>query len=118
MNARVVRMAVEHRQGSGAYERLSGHFIGELDPVAPLNAIINDLRLAPRNARAQVEYRATFTLLLPADAKASGVLWYEVPNPGGSPLNPRPHGGWWSSDLCCQKMPLGWCARPSPDVLR
>ena len=90
-HARVVRLSVEHRETSGAYERLTGHFFGELDPAVPLNAIVNDLKLAPRNARGQVEYAATFTLMRPADGtKTSGVLWYEVPNRGNSPLNPRP----------------------------
>ena len=55
------------------------------------SAVINDILLAPRNTRGKVEYSATFTLLRPVDpAKASGVLWYEVPNRGNSPLNPRP----------------------------
>ena len=90
-HARVIHLAAEHRETSGGYERLTGHFFGELDPAAPLNAIVNDLQLAPRNARGQVEYAATFTLLRPVDpAKASGVLWYETPNRGNSPLNPRP----------------------------
>ena len=90
-HARVVRLSAEHRETSGAYERLTGHFFGEMDPAVPLNAIVNDLKLAPRNARGQVEYAATFTLMRPADAtKTSGVLWYEVPNRGNSPLNPRP----------------------------
>ena len=88
---RVVRMLVEHRETKEQYERLTGHFYGELDPKNALNAVINDILLAPRNARGMVEYAATFTLLRPVDAsKVSGVLWYEVPNRGNSPLNPRP----------------------------
>ena len=93
-HARVVRLTVESRETpayAANYERLTGHFSGELDPADPRNAIVNDLALAPRNASGKVEYSATFTLLRPADAaKASGVLWYEVPNRGNSPLNPRP----------------------------
>jgi hypothetical protein len=90
-HAGVVRLAVEHREPAGTHERITGHFFGELDPADPLNAIINDLKLSPRNARGRVEYAATFSLLRPADpAKASGVLWYEVSNRGNSPLNPRP----------------------------
>jgi hypothetical protein len=88
---RVVRLAVEHRQNVGQYERLTGHFYGELDPKNALNAVINDILLAPRNARGMVEYSATFTVLRPADSsKVSGVLWYEVPNRGNSPLNAGP----------------------------
>jgi hypothetical protein len=100
-HARLVRIAVERRESpalggesfgaAGRYERLTGHFFGELDPHDSANAIINDILLAPRNSRGKVEYSATFTLLRPLDAaKASGVLWYEVPNRGNSPLNPRP----------------------------
>jgi hypothetical protein len=40
---------------------------GELDPKAPLNAIITDLQLAPRNARGMVKYCATFVLVKPMD---------------------------------------------------
>src|SRR5437588_569964 len=93
---RVVRLVIEHRDAAGlaspiAYERLTGHFFGALDPKNDGNAVINDLLLAPRNASGMVEYSATFTLLRPTDpSRASGVLWYEVPNRGNSPLNPRP----------------------------
>lgn len=100
VQGRVVRIVIEHRESAsltgqslGAaipYERLSGRFFGELDTDEPRNTIINDLRLAPRNARGKVEYSATFTLLRPIDSnKTSGVLWYEVPNRGNSPLNAR-----------------------------
>ena len=56
---------------------------GEVDPRDPHNRIIQDLDLAPRNARGQVEYVATFALARPVDpAKASGVLIYQVVNRG------------------------------------
>jgi len=91
---RVVRLIVEHREAAGAggqYERLTGHFYGELDPKNALNAIIDDILLAPRSAGGMVEYSATFTLLRPVDSsRVSGVMWYEVPNRGNSPLNPGP----------------------------
>lgn len=88
--ARVVRITVEHTSQVGAYTKLTGHFAGELDPKLPVNSVINDLQLAPRNSRGYVEYLATFTLMYPADAaKISGVLMYEVPNRGNSPLNAR-----------------------------
>jgi len=90
---KVTKMVVEQRQSpaydgrgfgaAGQYEILSGHFSGELDPADPHNAIINDIALAPRNARGMVEYSATFSLIKPVDmAKASGLLIYEVPNRG------------------------------------
>ena len=95
--ARITRIMIEHRdspgyQGqsfgeAGRYERLAGHAYGELDPRDPLNAIITDIQLAPRNARGLVEYSATFLLVKPVDlAKTSGVLLYEVPNRGNSAL--------------------------------
>jgi hypothetical protein len=83
--ARIARLVVEHTEGPGrdGYQKLTGHFYGEIDPRQPGNAIITDLDLAPRNARGMVEYSATFTILKPADmAKASGVLLYLVPNRG------------------------------------
>ena len=96
-SARVVRIVVEHRESpafqgktfgkAGAYEILSGHFFGEIDPADSHNRIITDLQFAPRNARGMVEYSATFTLAKPIDmAKSNGVLYYSVPNRGhGAP---------------------------------
>ena len=56
------------------YERLSGRAYGELDPNDPKNALITDIQSAPRNARGQVEYVATFALIKPIDmAKAQAV---------------------------------------------
>ena len=47
------------------------------------NRIITDIAKAPRNARGKVEYSASFAVARPVDpAKASGVLYYEVPNRG------------------------------------
>jgi Alpha/beta hydrolase domain len=96
-HARVTRIVIEHRDtpafkgqafgAAGSYERLTGHFYGELDPKDPLNAIITDLALAPRNAKGKVEYSATFSLAKPLDVgKGSGVLVYEVPNRGRAAL--------------------------------
>lgn len=83
--ARITKLVIEKTEplGKDGYQKLTGHFYGELDPKLPLNAIITDLDLAPRNAHGMVEYSATFTILKPADmAKASGVLLYLVPNRG------------------------------------
>jgi hypothetical protein len=96
--ARITRIVIEQRDAAafqgqafgpaGRYERLSGHAYGELDPKNPLNAIITDIEFAPRNARGMVEYTATFSIAIPADlSKASGVLFYEVPNRGRAPLH-------------------------------
>ena len=65
----------------GQYETLSGRAFGELDPKHPRNAIIQDIKLAPRNARGMVEYVASFQLAKPIDmSKASKVMWHDVPN--------------------------------------
>src|SRR5262245_42676035 len=65
-------------------KRITGRAYGELDPRDPHNAIIQDIRLAPRNKRGRVEYQATFQLILPSDPeKLSGLMWHDVPNRGG-----------------------------------
>ena len=67
----------------GAYEQVTGTLSGEVDPKDAHNAIIQDLELAPVNARGMVEYSADFTMLKPKDmSKASGVLRYDAPNRG------------------------------------
>ncbi len=67
----------------GAYEKLSGTLAGEVDPKDAHNAIIQDLALAPVNARGLVEYSAEFVLIKPKDmSKANGVLRYDAPNRG------------------------------------
>jgi hypothetical protein len=72
---------------AGPYELIRGRAHGEVDPAERRNAIIQDLTLAPRNARGRVEYVATFALARPIDpARASGVLIYSVVNRGnGAP---------------------------------
>jgi len=68
---------------AGPYETIAGRAYGELDPNDPRNAIITDIRLAPRNARGQVEYMATFFLVKPIDmSRSSRLLWQYVPNRG------------------------------------
>lgn len=88
--AEVTRIQVESRTpiagdfgAAGAYELLTGHVFGELDPADPANAIITDLDHAPRNARGRVEYSTTFALSRPIDStRTSGFLFYDVPNRG------------------------------------
>jgi hypothetical protein len=73
---------------AGAYEQLRGTAFGEIDPNDRRNAVITDIALAPRNARGNVEYSATFTIVKPIDmSKASGVMVYEVVNRGNHLLN-------------------------------
>ncbi|MFY3382885.1 alpha/beta hydrolase domain-containing protein [Paracidovorax sp. MALMAid1276] len=67
----------------GEYERVTGTLSGEVDPKDPKNAVIQDLALAPTNARGMVDYKADFVMLKPKNmAKASGVLRYDAPNRG------------------------------------
>ena len=47
---------------AGAIQRISGRAYGELDPANPLNAIIQDIQLAPKNAAGKVEYVTTFQI--------------------------------------------------------
>jgi hypothetical protein len=69
---------------AGQYETLTGRAFGELDPHDFQNSEITDLRKAQRNARGKVEYVATFHIVKPIDmAKASGLMWHDVPNRGG-----------------------------------
>jgi hypothetical protein len=73
-----------HSFGSaGRYERLLGHFSGELDPADPLNAFIVNIDLAPRNAQGMVEYSADFRILKPISMKSgNGTLFYDIANRG------------------------------------
>src|SRR5262245_50632676 len=80
----------------GSYDIIKGRAYGELDPADRHNAIIQDLTLAPRNARGRVEYVTTFTLARPSDpAKASGVLMYSVVNRGNGDVEPANDGHIW-----------------------
>ena len=73
----------------GQYEKIIGRAYGEVDPTDRRNALINDILLAPRNARGMVEYVATFTLLRPLDpSKGNGVLLHDMVNRGSKLLLP------------------------------
>jgi hypothetical protein len=67
------------------YEELTGRAWGELDPRDPKNALITDIRAAPRNSRGKVEYIASFRIRKPVDMSlSSGLMWHDVPNRGGN----------------------------------
>ena len=69
--------------GVGQYEKLVGKAYGELDPNDPKNAVIVDIKLAPRNARGKVEYAFDFYILKPIDlSKGNHKAMYEPPNRG------------------------------------
>src|SRR5438067_1319147 len=96
VDARVVRLRIERREpvlggrafgAAGPYEKITGTVDFALDPDLPRNADIADLKLAPRNARGEVEFSADFYLLVPADPRrGNGRLFYEVGNRGGKSL--------------------------------
>jgi len=67
----------------GAYEHLVGRVTGELDPADPANSLIQDINLAPRDARGMVEYSTDIELLKPADmTRGNRILLFEVNNRG------------------------------------
>lgn len=67
----------------GQYETLRGVAFGEVDPNDPLNEVITDIKLAPRNARGKVEYNMDFWINKPVDmTRANGTLLHDVPNRG------------------------------------
>lgn len=68
---------------AGRYEKIVGRAFGEVDPQHPLNAGIQDIELAPKNARGKVEYVTDFYLIKPIDmTKSSHTLVYNVINRG------------------------------------
>ena len=78
---------------TGAYETVKGLIHGEVDPKDARNRVIQDIDLAPRNARGRVEYVATFSLVKPIAAeRASGVLMYSVVNRGNGAPTAGPEG--------------------------
>src|SRR5215469_10121273 len=67
----------------GAYEFVTGVAFGEVDPNDQRNAIIQDIELAPRNARGMVEYSTKFQILKPLDeSKGNHVMLFEIVNRG------------------------------------
>jgi hypothetical protein len=67
----------------GAYVRLSGKAYGEVSPFHAGNKIIQDIALAPRNARGMVEYVTDIDILRPADlAKGNKTFLFEIHNRG------------------------------------
>jgi hypothetical protein len=78
----------------GQYEQLDGTASGEIDPHDPLNSIITDIELAPRNSRGMVEYSMSISILRPVDArKGNHILLYDVVNRGNKLLTGLNIGG-------------------------
>ena len=102
LSAQVIRLEISSREpmntgqpagAAGPFELIRGRIHGEVDPKDPHNAIIQDLGMAPRNPRGNVEYVATFALAKPVDlAKASHVLVYQVVNRGNGQATANAEG--------------------------
>jgi len=93
VQARIIRLEITRVEpatfggasfgGGGTYERLIGRAYGEVDPQHPLNAIIQDIELAPRNARGLVEYSTDVDILRPTNiARGNAILFFNVANRG------------------------------------
>jgi hypothetical protein len=67
---------------AGAYEKIRGIAYFSLDPRAPANARIVDLKYARRDVRGRVTFQSEFVLLRPVRAHDSTLL-YDVNNRGG-----------------------------------
>ena len=66
---------------AGAFEQIDGKAYGEVDPADPLNAVITDIALAPRNARGMVEYSMDISIVRPLNG-GNHTLLYDVVNRG------------------------------------
>ncbi len=90
--ARITRIQIEKTEPAfggasfgtvGPYERLTGKAFGEVDPKAPGNALIQDIQLAPKNARGMVEYATDIDIVRPVDlSKSNGILFFNIVNRG------------------------------------
>jgi hypothetical protein len=81
----------------GAYEELYGEAEFAVDPYHPLNKVITDLDLAPRDGEGRVHFTANVRILQPADRECgNGGLFLDVVNRGRSVfcrmLEPGPMG--------------------------
>jgi hypothetical protein len=69
----------------GQYEQITGMAFGEVDPNDPANTVIQDIGLAPRNQRGNVEYSMNFAILKPVDmSRGNHTLIYDVVNRGNT----------------------------------
>ncbi len=76
---------------SGPYEKIRGIARFALDPNAPANASIVDLKRAPRDALGRVTFTSEFVMLRPLKAGASTLL-YDVNNRGHIAILPQVNG--------------------------
>jgi len=83
--------------GVGQYEVITGIATGEVNPNNPKNAVITDIKFAPRLSNGNVQYQHNFYILKPIDlSKGNHKMMYEPPNRGRKTyqeLNRTPDGG-------------------------
>jgi hypothetical protein len=78
----------------GQYEQIDGTAYGEIDPRDPLNAVIQDIDLAPRNGHGKVEYLTKVSILKPVDeSRGNRTMLFEIVNRGNK-LAAFMHEGW------------------------
>ena len=90
--ARVIRLVVERTRpfadgrsfaDAGPFEQLEGRSYMEVDPRDPLNAVIVNLDMSPRNTRGLVEFSAPFIIIKPVDmARGNQKILYGINNRG------------------------------------
>ena len=106
---------------AGQYEQIAGRAFGELDPGDPLNKIIQDIGLG-KDPDGKVRYVATFVVTKPVDmAKASGLMWHDVPNRGRPLTISNMERGFgdvglasaWQGDNASMRAGLGTAVRPT-----
>jgi len=108
----------------GQYEQLDGIAYGEIDPADPLNSVIQDIELAPRNARGLVEYSTNVSILKPVDMNgANRAMLLEIVNRGNK-LDPgfynvgvtsaRPQGDGFLEKQGFTMVWVGWQADLAP----
>ena len=106
---------------AGQYEQIAGRAFGELDPGDPLNKIIQDIGLG-KDSDGKVRYVATFVVTKPVDmAKASGLMWHDVPNRGRPLTISNMERGFgdvglasaWQGDNASTRAGLGTAVRPT-----
>ncbi len=118
----------------GAYEQVDGTAHFAVDPEHPANALICDLKLAPRNAAGMVEFTADLSVVLPVDAsQANGRCIVELPNrgrrrvvalmncaPPDAPVGPQAHPGdgfLFARGYTVASIGWQWDVYPSPELL-
>jgi Alpha/beta hydrolase domain len=67
----------------GQYEELDGVAYGEIDPADPVNAVIQDIGLAPRDSNGMVQYSTDVSILKPVSTNGGNqTMLFEIVNRG------------------------------------